>query len=215
MKRFYIYIFHELFIRDRYAKRKNRKLLGGSWKKNYIYPWNKITRFHLSFDIKEEEIALRDYAFKRSQETNRLLYIKGWSIELKKKKEKKKKRKASKISRKIQKMGCWKEREEEDKKNFPFYRSNLRDKPSLKRSHVDFHRRSFIRGSGKVSSVRNRFLGEEDKKKENGEDKGRRQALGDLLNTPWWRWCAQTFAILYSSSFKGRIRIVLEEQERT
>lgn len=133
----------------------------------------------------------------------------------KKKKEKKKKRKASKISRKIQKMGCWKEREEEDKKNFPFYRSNLRDKPSSKRSHVDFHRRSFIRESGKVSSVRNRFLGEEDKKKENGEDKGGRQALGDLLNTLWWRWCAQTFAILYSSSFKGRIRIVLEEQERT
>lgn len=32
----YIYIFHELFIRDRHAKRKNRKLLGGSWKKNYI-----------------------------------------------------------------------------------------------------------------------------------------------------------------------------------
>lgn len=36
--------------------------------------------------------------------------------------------------------------------------------------------------------MRNRFLGEEDKKKEkkeNGEDKGGRQALGDLLNTPW------------------------------
>lgn len=32
--------------------------------------------------------------------------------------------------------------------------------------------------------MRNRFLGEE-KKKENGEDKGERQALGDLLNTPW------------------------------
>lgn len=132
----------------------------------------------------------------------------------KKKKEKKKKRKASKISRKFKKWAA-ERREEEDKKNFPFYRSNLRDKPSSKRSHVDFHRRSFIRGSGKVSSVRNRFLGEEDKKKENGEDKGGRQALGDLLNTPWWRWCAQTFAILYSSSFKGRIRIVLEEQERT
>lgn len=37
--------------------------------------------------------------------------------------------------------------------------------------------------------MRNRFLGEEDKKKkkkkENDEDKEGRQALGDLLNTPW------------------------------
>lgn len=102
-------------------------------------------------------------------------------------KKKRRRKRRGKLPRFLEKFKKWaaERREEEDKKNFPFYRSNLRDKPSSKRSHVDFHRRSFIRESGKVSSVRNRFLGEEDKKKENGEDKGGRQALGDLLNTPW------------------------------
>lgn len=34
----YIYIFSMNCSCERHAKRKNRKLLGGSWKKNYIYP---------------------------------------------------------------------------------------------------------------------------------------------------------------------------------
>lgn len=109
----------------------------------------------------------------------------------------------------------------EDKKNFPFYRSNLRDKPSSKRSHVNFHRRSFMGKAEKfhrweIDFLVRRIKKKKEKKKRMAKIKGgRRQALGDLLNTAWWRWCVQTFAILYSFPlFKGRIRrIVLEGQE--